>query len=62
MQLVWLVEEAKRRGAAGVPGWPASDHDEPNTKTAREKVASGLYAPKPAEKKAAKEVADGNGS
>lgn len=63
MKLLWDVKEAKRRGADGIPGWPASDHEEPDEKLAREKIRTGLYskAPEPV-KKAEKEVDDGHGS
>lgn len=37
-QLEYIGEEG-----AWVAGWPASDHDEPDTELAAAKVASGLY-------------------
>jgi hypothetical protein len=41
MLLKWVGDS---RYVQGVGGWPASDHEEPNAKTARAKLKSKLYA------------------
>jgi hypothetical protein len=51
MLLKWLG----RIDVIGVEGWPASDHDEPDKRTAKAKLASGLYGGETAEDAAERE-------
>jgi len=43
MRLIFVPNPA----VVGIEGWPACDHDEPDSKLARAKVASGLYRAAP---------------
>ncbi len=40
MLLKWIGDS---RNVVCVPGWPAADHDEPDSKLAKAKLKSGLY-------------------
>ena len=52
MQLKWIGDP---RYVTGVPGWPASDHEESDKQVAQDKIESGLYVgPNKAEREQAR--------